>query len=44
MDERAPGNSRKSISVPPAHNIFLILESGKFKIIIIIIIKSDKFT
>ena len=31
MDERAPGNSRKSISVPAAHDIFLILERGKFK-------------
>ena len=30
MDERAPGNSRKSISVPAAHDIFLILERGKF--------------
>ena len=38
MDERAPGNSRKSISVPAAHDIFLILERRKFKIIIIIII------
>ena len=38
MDERAPGNSRKSISVPAAHDIFLILERGKLKIIIIIII------
>ena len=38
MDERAPGNYRKSISVPAAHDIFLILERGKLKIIIIIII------
>ena len=41
VDERAPGNSRKSISVPAAHDIFLILERGKFTTIKK---KSDKFT